>query len=558
MKEPTPFHNHHDAELNYVPLENLKRFEGPESITIHTVRRHIDSAALSKADIEVLNDLVDSFGKEKARILCLLGTRKLRRYCIEFESLREMLREEHDREHGIERGADGKKKRNMKPKSPYGLLDKLWKCAVEAACSTAKMYWRAQQVAVYKKLHRRKMFESLNACEKKICEALFSRLDARFFDFLDGEMVDVSNIEKEVKDGSKPRSLKKLLRFLLRLFRQKAGRFPVHKDHCSCVFGSDAYRLEKRPGSRSQIIYLTTKKRGKRLPVVLSGDCRIKGNVTLVRRNDGTFALHTTHDLRPKKRPIAVMVDRIFNGAAYTHAVGLDYGLTEVFYDDQGHAYGRGFSKLVMKKAERINGKLVSRSQLLQIALKTKNPIKRHNILRNNLGMKKWNEMRRREDAALENLVNRSINEIIATVPSGTIILEDLPETMEVPGHYSKKTKRLLTNWVRGIVKKRFEYKAAVFGLQLKYVPAAYTSQVCLNCSHVSRDNRHGNKFKCVACGAEGHADAKAALAILSVVKGEEFNRYTSWTKCRSIYRTRYEDWCKAHGLEALPPSVPQ
>lgn len=64
--------------------------------------------------------------------------------------------------------------------------------------------------------------------------------------------------------------------------------------------------------------------------------------------------------------------------------------------------------------------------------------------------------------------------------------------------------------------RRQLEYKLAWRGGELLAVPAAYTSQTCPACGHVSTDNRQTQSvFACVACGHTGNADWVAAVNIL-------------------------------------------
>ena len=64
-------------------------------------------------------------------------------------------------------------------------------------------------------------------------------------------------------------------------------------------------------------------------------------------------------------------------------------------------------------------------------------------------------------------------------------------------------------------------YKLVDRGGRLFEVPAAYTSQTCSVCSHVSAANRQNQaKFVCVACGHEANADTNAAINILRRADG--------------------------------------
>ena len=69
----------------------------------------------------------------------------------------------------------------------------------------------------------------------------------------------------------------------------------------------------------------------------------------------------------------------------------------------------------------------------------------------------------------------------------------------------------LATGWAG--LKSKLDYKAA----NVIEVDPAHTSQTCLVCGHVARENRRSqSKFLCVACGHQGNADINAALNILA------------------------------------------
>jgi len=71
-------------------------------------------------------------------------------------------------------------------------------------------------------------------------------------------------------------------------------------------------------------------------------------------------------------------------------------------------------------------------------------------------------------------------------------------------------------------------YKAAVAGLPAPlFVGAAYTSQTCLECGHVAKENRTGSCFHCVACGHAADADVNAARVI--ALKGAWLSQLPTW-----------------------------
>jgi putative transposase len=110
----------------------------------------------------------------------------------------------------------------------------------------------------------------------------------------------------------------------------------------------------------------------------------------------------------------------------------------------------------------------------------------------------------------------------------GTVIVEDLKVrnmtrsargTVEAPGRNVRKKSGLNrgildSGW--GKLVQYLRYKLAWSGGRLVEVNPAYSSQTCAVCGHVAADNRKGEKFECVACGHQDHADLNAAKVLYS------------------------------------------
>lgn len=110
----------------------------------------------------------------------------------------------------------------------------------------------------------------------------------------------------------------------------------------------------------------------------------------------------------------------------------------------------------------------------------------------------------------------------------GTVVLEDLKI-----GNMSKSASGSIATPGRKVKQKAGLNKAILdqgwyeFGRQLEYklrwlggtfikVPAQYTSQKCSCCGHTEAQNRKAQKFVCLSCGTELHADINAAKNILA------------------------------------------
>jgi putative transposase len=68
-----------------------------------------------------------------------------------------------------------------------------------------------------------------------------------------------------------------------------------------------------------------------------------------------------------------------------------------------------------------------------------------------------------------------------------------------------------------GEFRRQLAYKVQWHGGMLLAVPPHHTSQTCPACGHVSKDNRQTQeKFLCVDCGYENHADVVGAINVLA------------------------------------------
>lgn len=95
--------------------------------------------------------------------------------------------------------------------------------------------------------------------------------------------------------------------------------------------------------------------------------------------------------------------------------------------------------------------KIRERNRLTALAKNTKDPKKRRNILRYNLGSDTFDRAVAKHRSRVYNIVNRSLNEILKQYPAQVYVVEDLSHRFYLKG-FSKQTNRLLSSWVRGIM----------------------------------------------------------------------------------------------------------
>ncbi len=159
----------------------------------------------------------------------------------------------------------------------------------------------------------------------------------------------------------------------------------------------------------------------------------------------------------------------------------------------------------------------------------------------NNLGKHKLNAKLSRHKATSLRIINTALNQLIKKARPGVLISEDLKHTFTYTN--SKNWNRRLSAWLKGAIQERIEFKALAEGFDHKAVNAAYTSQTCPSCGHVDQHNRcksNLDKFKCLNCGHEGHADVFAAQNLKARYSDQEITRYMPYREVKIILLNRF------------------
>jgi len=162
--------------------------------------------------------------------------------------------------------------------------------------------------------------------------------------------------------------------------------------------------------------------------------------------------------------------------------LAVDMGVNKLLADSNGNHYGEDFKKVRDKIRRRKPG-----SQGRESAFR-----------------------------ARENLINRTINQLpwSKIKALGTEALYDMKRGKK-EGR-GKTFRKAMAPWTYRRVLNRIEHKAQENRVLLVRVDPANTSRTCPDCGAVSKDNRKGEKFQCIACGRAGDADTVGALNILA------------------------------------------
>lgn len=92
--------------------------------------------------------------------------------------------------------------------------------------------------------------------------------------------------------------------------------------------------------------------------------------------------------------------------------------------------------------------------------------------------------------------------------------------TVEKPSKNAKAKRglnRVITQQSWGMFFELLEYKLKANGGELIKVNPQFTSQICNECGHTSKENRQSqSKFVCTSCGYTANADINASKNILA------------------------------------------
>ncbi|MGN1149780.1 MAG: zinc ribbon domain-containing protein [Sutterella sp.] len=518
----------------------IAQFESDAVPQYRTVIRTVDISALSADDIRALDDLIKAFGQQLGCFLQQFLRRENRRLCQGtryFEWRNRLVR--------AQQAANAQAKaQGCAPQSifPYGLQARQWKMALQSASDITERHFRLLQTKTMKRLRSREVWNTLTDTEKHYINGLFCALSDRFFDLLDGKVPEPSQALTQKGGLRRPRQLCNLL---LEILREVNCREPSHGESRTVWFDAQCWTL-KREADGTDRVKVMTLTPGKRVELRLKGRGPVRGTLMLVRSSEGFF-VHVLQKIKPKKAKSSMEVSEADTKPKQLTVRSADMGMTEVFTDDEGKRYGTRLGKLIQDWAEAEEECLRQRNQLYALAKNTKSAVKRRNILKFNLGSKKWEKRRHVFREKIESEINHALNQMLRDRKPDVFIVEALGELFRMEG-ISKRIRNRLSRWVRGLINERLLFKAAVYGVRIAKVPAAYSSQCCPVCGYVHPKNRNGDQFCCQHCEHKNNADRGGALNLIARVRDPFFAPGQGKEAIRKHLRQKYEEYCRLKG----------
>ena len=160
---------------------------------------------------------------------------------------------------------------------------------------------------------------------------------------------------------------------------------------------------------------------------------------------------------------------------------------------------------------------------------------KADNILRHNLGHRKWDRRQKQHNARVRDFLCQAAHSVVDR--AGTIACEDLTASMQSAKVMHRDTQRRLNGWVKGVMADTLISISRRRGTALVLVNPAYTSQIDSR-TGLLQGKRRWDRFY----GLDGvvlDADTNAARNILARLYDDEITLYTPFREVKRLLRDR-------------------
>ena len=331
----------------------------------------------------------------------------------------------------------------------------------------------------------------------------------------------LNNIEFDIpkKFEDKDLNFKYLNNLIKRYTRRYKGKVPYTNKINSFSIDTGLYRY------KDDCIYITTLSKRKRIPIRLKDSNKYNYNLKVTIMDDNIIKIDI---------PLKVKTKNNTN----ENIIGIDKGYRYLLATSNGNLYGEKLNYYLSKETERLSDKNKNRNRFYALKekyIKEGNTKKAENILKNNLGKKKYRNNKNKHDETVKSYINKNIDEFIKSEKPKEIVMENL-DFVNLDDRYPKTVKRKLSRWIKGYIRDRLEYKCDLNNIKFTYINPAYTSQICSKCGRFGV--RDGDSFVCECCG-EIHADINASKNILARKYDKEIKMYTGYKKVKEILEIR-------------------
>ncbi len=169
-----------------------------------------------------------------------------------------------------------------------------------------------------------------------------------------------------------------------------------------------------------------------------------------------------------------------------------------------GSVYGEKLGNMSAAKSELLMQKNRERSKVkarYRESLASGNRKKAADIAANNLGIRKYDRQKKREQAKIETYINAELNRMLETEKPGRIVITK-PLTVNKTKLKHKSANRKMTESPQGYVRRRLLQKCQANCIELVEIHSKGTGNICSDCG--AEGKRLAEGFVCESCGFRG------------------------------------------------------
>ena len=293
-----------------------------------------------------------------------------------------------------------------------------------------------------------------------------------------------------------------------RIFKRIGGlKAPLFNRH-SLILDKKVYDLEESKSNKhfSHVLRLSTLERGKKTDLPLN-----VSSYVLSKSGKDKSAIQISLNSNQKIEVGFIKeVEAGTNSNGSDKEIGIDIGLNSILSTSSGNSFGSEmFEKL--KAFDKTHQNIIKGSMKRGHYEKTK----------------RQNELDKKIRSFVKNEIGRAVNNMLLTERPDVIYIEAIKSIAthtRQNGGLSKTMRRLLLRSGFSLILNRLKMTCEELGIDVREVPAAYTSQTCLSCGHIHKSNRSGADFKCTRCGKKINADIQGARHIF--LRGRSYKDY--------------------------------
>lgn len=522
-----------------------------------TVR--VQSKKLSKDDRQKFESYFECCRKCKNELFARFGGIKSLKDIQKWQKLRNQLRKSGYRKHLEE---------------TYHISNSMWVMLLMDVCANLKSAWQTTKRQIVE--HMRNEDIHLTTDEKAYVYYIL-KAPIHWYEVLMHESVTCKTTAyQELLSKVDTTRLKYIYSFICRNTRRYKFKIPYSKQLNCISYDENMYSIEGKDGI-TLLKVATNFTKSKRFVCELKCTyCyRKKGNIQLIfNREKKCLEVHKL--IKTKSRTIKKKDN-----------LGVDIGYYTFLSCSDGKEYGVSLGTKITQEMERLEEYNLRRNyyasqkgdlckKLKQIAKEVKTgtlqdspELKREiaeierqiaHLTENHLGNKKYKKQHKRYQATIMKDLNKAVLKMIVNSKPNNIVRENLAYSRTLRGklkiqrqqneteisYMQRKNKAIfndkMTHWIQGQLEERMDYIASVYGIDVKLVNPAYTSQYCSKCyNKLTRYGEHNEKCKCLVCG-EMDANINAAKNILQRANMPEITLYTKHSKVKEIIESKCQN----------------